>query len=520
MHGQGLTMNRRAFLRAGGAAPLASFPLAAWFEPAQAEAADGVSPELLFLRRFSCGIRSADWSAIQQLGVAEYLARQLRQSDALTLALGGTLFPLANQSPALFELTAQTPGLGWSALTQRRKLTLFMAMFSPAQLRERMVEFWQDHFNTSPRAPERAFYECYKDDRLRRLAFAPFGELLVAVAKSPALLVYLDNHLSRKNAINENFARELLELHTLGEGQGYTEEDVREVARCFTGWTVGGGQFQFRDELHDAGSKTVLGQPINAGGIQDGLTVLSILAQHPDTALHLARKYAIAFVSDKPSAGLVASLAATFQRSGGRPADMLRAIVASSEYQASAGQKFMRPRSFVCSLARGFEVTETEGVPDAKLELLEQMQHLPFGWLTPEGFPQGEAFWLTPQTLFQRVGYALAEGSMDQLHANLAKFPRLTNLLQLSNLTGLVSGSDNRVTRLFPLFAFPTVPRVLVRQLAERLLRRTLPPAVEDAVASHIGDGAPDAALPVALAKQRAPVAAALLLASPFHMKV
>lgn len=520
MQGEGLRMTRRDFLRAGGAAPLTAMPLAAWFQDAQADAADGVTPELLFLRRFSYGIRPADWNAIHQLGVAEYLSRQLAQSDALTLTLASALFPLATQSPILFRPTADLPELAWSALNQRRKLTLFMAMFSPAQLKERMVEFWQDHFNTYADSPAQALYGCYKDDSLRRLAFAPFSDLLVAVAKNPAMLVYLDNHVSKKDAINENFARELLELQTLGEGQGYTEEDVREVARCFTGWTADNGQFKYQDDAHDRGSKTVLGQVINAGGMQDGLAVLSLLAAHPNTARHLARKYALAFVSDNPSADLIASLAATFQNSGGRPAAMLRAIVDSSEYQASAGQKFMRPRAFVCSLARCFEAAETESVPDTKLSQLEQMQHLPFGWLAPDGFPLPEGFWLSPATLFQRLTHAIAEGSADQLHANLNKFPRLGNLLQLSNLTGLVSGSDNRVTRLFPPFAFPAAPRTLVRQLAERLLRRSLPAEVEAAIASHIGDGAPDAALPVAAAKQRAPIAAALLLTSPFYMKV
>ena len=521
MQGDALPMSRRAFLRASSAAPLAALPLAGWFQSAEADTAAGVSPELLYLRRFSCGIRDADWTAIRQLGVTDYLARQLAQTDPLTVTLAGVMFPNAAPAPAAHRLLAEMPALCWHALEQRRKRTLFLAMYSPAQLRERMVEFWQDHFSTRPRSPEAGLFECYKDDALRRLAFAPYGDLLTAVARSPAMLNFLDNHVSRKNAINENFARELLELHTLGEGQGYTEQDVREVARCFTGWTITAeGRFRFDAAAHDDGGKTVLGQPINAGGVQDGLSVLDLLARHPHTARNIARKYAVAFVSDTPPQALVKALAAVFESSGGRAAAMLQAIVASSEFQASAGQKFMRPRLFVCSLARSFEVAETEGVPDAKLRVLDEMQNLPFAWLQPDGYPQTADFWLSPQSLFQRLGYAAEEARMDGLHANLANFPRLTSLLQLSNITALASGSENRVTRLFSPFSFPTVPRTLARELAGRLLRRALPAEVETAVAGHIGDGAPDRALPAATAKERAPVAAALLLTSPFYMKV
>ena len=207
------------------------------------------------------------------------------------------------------------------------------AVYSQRQLYELMVDFWSNHFNIfAAKGADRWLTTSYDRDTIRPHALGKFRDLLLATARSPAMLFYLDNWLSvspdagmrmpanaRRRGLNENYGRELMELHTLGVDGGYSQQDVREVARCFTGWTIvrprGDAEYQFEPRLHDAGAKTVLGTHIAAGGgVEDGIKVIDLLARHPATAKFIAGKLVRRFVADEPPAALVNRVADTFRR--------------------------------------------------------------------------------------------------------------------------------------------------------------------------------------------------------------
>jgi uncharacterized protein (DUF1800 family) len=231
-----------------------------------------------------------------------------------------------------------------------------------------------------------------------------FRDLLRASAVSPAMLWYLDGRVNRRarpeDKPNENYARELLELHTLGVHGGYTQQDVMEVARCLTGWTVRDrkkffkGRVEFQARQHDDGPKRVLGVEIPAGlGPRDLDRVLEIVVAHPGTARHLAEKLCRRFIADEPPAGAVAATAAAFAASGGGIAPTLRALFATPEFRAPdiRGGKFKRPFHFVVSALR---VANAE--TDASKQLVEhllRLGHAPFRHSTPDGYPESATHW-------------------------------------------------------------------------------------------------------------------------------
>src|SRR5206468_6501127 len=222
-------------------------------------------------------------------------------------------------------------------ILELQQARLLRAVYSQRQLYEVMVDFWSNHFNIfAAKGADRWLTTSYDRDTIRPHALGKLRDLLLPPAQSPPMLFYLDNWLSvspnftparmpanaRRRGLNENYAREIMELHTLGVDGGYTQQDVREVARCFTGWTLlrprGNAEFHFEPRLHDQGAKTVLGTRIAAGGgIDDGMKVIDLLARHPATAKLIANKLARRFVSDQPLAALVNRAAEVFRRSDG-----------------------------------------------------------------------------------------------------------------------------------------------------------------------------------------------------------
>ena len=268
---------------------------------------------------------------------------------------------------------AMTPML---ELSQQK---ILRAAYSERQLQEVLTDFWFNHFNVDARkGPERFLLTTYERDVIRPHAFGTFRELLGATAKSPAMLFYLDNWLStrpmdglpgrmpargqqanRRRWLNENYARELIELHTLGVDGGYTQKDVTEVARALTGWTIdrprtGTGQFRFDPRLHDAGDKIVLGHRITAGGIGDGEAVLDLLATHPSTARFIATKLVRRFVSDNPPPALVERVSARFTATGGDLREVVRTVLTSPEFLSpdAVRAKTKSPLEFVVSVVR------------------------------------------------------------------------------------------------------------------------------------------------------------------------
>lgn len=282
-----------------------------------------------------------------------------------------------------------------------RALTLARATFSTRQLFERTVELWNDWFHVDQERGECRVLKTVEDrGAIRAHALGSFRELLGAVAKSGAMLEYLDNRSNSAAAPNENFARELLELHTLGTGE-FDERDVREIARCFTGWAMVArtdprfGEFEFRSELHDEGPKVVLGLALDAGGgVRDGERVLDMLASHPATARRVAERIAARFLGENASSDVVLAAASAFVRTGGDVRAVLRATLTRESFEAAEARgmrRYLRPFDLVVALLRatGARVDDFGGLVDE----LAGLGHAPFAWPSPDGYPDGRAHW-------------------------------------------------------------------------------------------------------------------------------
>jgi uncharacterized protein (DUF1800 family) len=302
---------------------------------------------------------------------------------------------------------------------------LLRALESPNQLEERLVEFWFNHFNVfANKGLCRVLIAPYEAEAIRPLVLGRFRDLLGATARHPAMLFYLDNWLSsgegasgRRSGLNENYARELMELHTLGVGAGYTQRDVTELARVLTGWTLdarGSGGFRFDRRRHDEGSKTWLGQTVPGRGQAQGEWVLDQLARHPRTAERIAFKLAQSFVADQPDPALVAATAKAFLASDGDLRVTTRTLLrhpASHAPEVHGGQ-FKTPYRFVLSLLRAVGHT-----PDGEegwrpvLQALRGLGQPLFGCVTPDGWKTTRETWLDPEALARRseIASRLAE---------------------------------------------------------------------------------------------------------------
>ena len=337
---------------------------------------------------------------------------------------------------------------------------ILRAVYSERQLQEVMVDFWTNHFNVfMGKGADRWLLPAYDRDTIRPNAMSKFGGLLEATAKSPAMLFYLDNFQSvspdmrqprglqaqrPRRGINENYARELMELHTLGVDGGYTQKDVQEVARCFTGWTIfqprGGaaavnammgeagrrnaGTFFFNMRAHDDGEKIVLGHKIpEGGGIKDGLMVLDILARHPSTAKFIATKLVRHFVADNPPASLVNRVAATYTKTDGDIREMLRTIFFSNEFNSADvyRAKIKRPFELVVSAVRTLGA-DTNGGPGIH-QWMQRMGEPLYGHQTPNGYSDAADAWVNTGGLLERMnfGLALASNRIPGTRVNLSR---------------------------------------------------------------------------------------------------
>jgi uncharacterized protein (DUF1800 family) len=377
------------------------------------------------------------------------------------------------------------------------------AVYSERQLQEVMVDFWQNHFNVfSGKAAVRWYIPSYERDVLRKNALGNFKDLLVGTAQHPAMLFYLDNFESvapnaqvgnnnnrlqqllrngqlnprqrerikqrqgltdaeldqrikqmqnvgqrqRQRGLNENYARELMELHTLGVDGGYTQKDIVEVARAFTGWTIAdprgyrrsaadmikgnedrrlarlqraagvpddieSGEFYFNERWHDKGAKTVLGQKVDEGGVKDGLKVIDILVKNPSTAKFIARKLAVKFVSDNPSEGLVKRVAEAFSKSSGDIKTTLRSLFTDKEFFAPENYraKIKTPFELAVSSVRAIG-GDTNGGP-AMLAMLNKLGEVPYGYQAPTGYPDTAEDWVNTGALLERLNFAIAVAS-------------------------------------------------------------------------------------------------------------
>ncbi len=344
------------------------------------------------------------------------------------------------------------------ALAELGQQRILRAVYSERQLNEVLVDFWFNHFNIfAGKGADRIYLMEYERDVIRPHVLGRFRDLLGAVAESPAMLFYLDNWMSadpkmaekaaaargrfgmssrgrrapggvggqkpqpprRPTGLNENYARELLELHTLGVDGGYTQQDVVEVARAFTGWTIQnprrGGSYRFEPRMHDDGEKNVLGQRIApGGGRKDGERILDIVAAHPSTARFLATKLARRFVADDPPAALVDRAAARFRETGGDLRETVRVILTSAEFFAPAARraKVKTPLEFVATAVRA-----TGAEVDTSLPLLRSLRDLGmplYMCQPPTGYGDTAEDWVNTGALLNRMNFAvaLADGTM------------------------------------------------------------------------------------------------------------
>jgi len=274
--------------------------------------------------------------------------------------------------------------------------TLIRQAFSPRQIHERMVEFWSDHFNVTANGGVAALLKAIEDrEVIRPLAMDRFDRLLQADARSPAMLFYLDNFNNTADGPNENYARELMELHTLGVDGGYSEADIKEAARIFTGWTIyrRPPRFRFNPFTHDWGDKKVLGRRYAASGESEGTRLLDDLAGRDATARHLATKLARRFVADQPDDELIEAVALSFTDTGGQMVEVLRTLLLHPLARASAAVKLKRPNEFLIGLLRALEA---EPQPELLRELFESLAaagQAPFAWPAPDGYPDHASYW-------------------------------------------------------------------------------------------------------------------------------
>lgn len=278
----------------------------------------------------------------------------------------------------------------------------------------RMTEFWFNHFNVFlDKGAVRPYVGSYLLHAIRPHALGKFEDLLLATAQHPAMLLYLDQAQSTARGLNENYARELMELHTLGVNGGYTQTDVRELARMLTGWSVdinGGQAFLFRPRAHEAGSKNLMGKTFSAAGQQQGMDAIRFLARHPATAQRIATRLATFFVADKPPQALMDRLASDFLQTGGDLRSLMRTLIDSPEFWDASHSLFKTPQDFACSalLAAGSATDERGAVAVFRqtLGFLSQTGQPLLRWQTPDGYKTDAATWLAPEALTRRADYA------------------------------------------------------------------------------------------------------------------
>lgn len=414
------------------------------------------------LNRLGYGPRLGDVARVRQLGLATWMHQQLHPDsipdDAVTSLLRGypTLdkptaellrsFPNNPQptKPPVVPLIGPSPKpMAPEMSPERRPMRMVQelqaarvvrAVMSERQLQEVMVDFWLNHFNVyAQKDLVRWMLPSYEREAIRPHALGQFKDLLLSTARHPAMLFYLDNWLSAgpgpkkagqtvgQNAgLNENYARELMELHTLGVEGGYTEQDVREVARCFTGWTIDRprehGRYAFRQDQHDMGEKHVLGVVIPAmGGEKDGIRVLDLLVHHPSTAKFIATKLARRFIRDDPPPMVVARAAKTFQETDGNIRATVEAIITSPEFFSAEAYraKIKTPLEYVVSAVRvlGGQVSVTGTASDGAFQLartIGNMGEALYEAQPPTGYPDVAKAWVNSSALLRRMTFALA----------------------------------------------------------------------------------------------------------------
>ncbi len=421
---------------------------------ANAAAMSAEQREIHVLNRLAFGPSPADIEHIKSIGVEKYIDAQLSpESIALPPSLINDINALLTLHLSPAELFVEYGPPSYRAqkgdqqaiqsvrrranviVDQAVQARLIRAVESPRQLEEVMANFWFNHFNVfAQKGLDHLWIGSYEEEAIRPYVLGHFRDLLGATAKDPAMLFYLDNWQNtapdspgaRGNfkGLNENYARELMELHTLGVDGGYTQQDVITLARILTGWGFRRpGQplqnvnlskvnaFYFDPNRHDFSDKVFLGHTIKGSGIEEGEEALDILAQHPSTARHLSYELAQYFVSDQPPKSLVDRLSREYLRTRGDIRSVLRTLFHSREFwdQKYFAKKFKTPYEYVISAVRaaGSPVTNTRPL----YGMMAQLGMPLYMCQTPDGYKNTQEAWLNPNAMTQRINFAMAVAS-------------------------------------------------------------------------------------------------------------
>jgi uncharacterized protein (DUF1800 family) len=500
---------------ARGAAAPAAQQLAtpeAWASPQP-----GAHSDILhLLNRITYGPRPGEVERVAQIGSAAFLDQQLHPEQIDDTALDARLAQFASLAMSSAELFETYPPKGKPGpriiIQELEAAALLRAIFSQRQLFEIMVDFWSNHLNIFIGKNQVKWLKTADDrDVIRKHALGTFRDLLLASAKSPAMLVYLDNAENVKpgarrgkkaGGLNENYAREVMELHTVGADGGYTQDDVTTVARALTGWTItrrnadDTGEFQFVPRLHDDGAKRIafLDLTLAAGdGIAGGEALLARLAAHPKTATRIAHKLCATFVGDDPPPALVERAAKAYLDGDTDIRATLAVILRSDEFKAAAGQKIKLPLRLLVSAVRALGADIPNGDPRAALPLVLQLRGLGqafFAWQAPNGYPQAGTAWVNTGGMLSRwnLAFALAEGRIKGVRHDLNAF----------------SAADT------------TTAGTLVDAVGSSLLYAPLPALARMALIDYASEGQGEQAqIGTASRKRKLPELAGLILASP-----
>ena len=363
------------------------------------------------LNRLAFGARPGDVERVMRIGIDRWIEQQLhpeRIADKTFPAIKDAKLPSRDEKKALRKEARR----GIEELSAQR---ILRAAESERQLNEVMVDFWMNHFNVfAGKGLDLFLVASYERDTIRPRIWGRFEDLLLATAKSPAMLWYLDNARSRRDAINENYARELMELHTLGVDGGYTQKDVTELARVFTGWGIArrSAKFTFRPFLHDQESKLVLGQRFRAGGgLEEGEAMVRFLARHPATARHIATKLCQRLVADEPPPALVDRVAKTFLATHGDLRATAKSVIDSPEFRDPRcyRAKFKSPFEYAISAVRAAGAKIEDPLPLAR-ELRRIGEPLYFAQ-PPTGYSDAAKAWSSDGALVARLNFAVALAS-------------------------------------------------------------------------------------------------------------
>ncbi|HXG25144.1 MAG TPA: DUF1800 domain-containing protein [Chthonomonadales bacterium] len=432
-----MKLDRRDCLRLGAAVGAGAFftgcdAIRSYTHPPQPDSIKlppgPVEPIARLLNRVSFGPTPGEVARVARLGVERYIDEQLHPTDDEPAFLALRLRGIEALHTQALELQDEPKH---EVLRQLQKAAILRAVYSPHQLRERMVEFWSNHFNIYAHKGSGAYFKPTDElSVIRKHALDKFPDLLRASAHSPAMLAYLDNQVNERKAPNENYARELMELHTLGVHGGYTQRDVQEVARCFTGWTVENrflrprGRFRFNPDLHDDGPKTVLGTRIPAGGGEkDAERVLDILAKHSSTARFIAYKICRYFLGEAAKTW-TAKLAEIYVQTGGDIKAMLRPLLLSREI-LEGPPIIKRPFDYMVSALRALNANT-----DADRPLQEHLAHMGqplYQWPMPDGYPDKTSAWTGSLLARWNFATALTTGKIAWTQVDLPGLIRLSH---------------------------------------------------------------------------------------------